>query len=98
MARRTFFTCIGLLTLALHACSPPDMPARGGRGELALIVDETKVAPAYHSPTDRWRIYHPRTIAAGIVTVQECRQCHTPRNYCNRCHAYVGARLIAGSE
>jgi hypothetical protein len=74
------------------------MPSRDVEGPLQLLLETDDEAPIGHSPADRWRTHHREALARGDFTEEECRACHHPENYCNRCHNYVGVKRIEGER
>lgn len=84
------------LTAVVYASARVEKPAPEGRGPLALAVPAGLTAPDYHQPLATWRAEHPVYVQVSEGVEAECLGCHAdPDAFCNRCHAYVGARLIA---
>ncbi|MEW6350849.1 MAG: hypothetical protein AB1646_17465 [Thermodesulfobacteriota bacterium] len=78
--------------LAIAGCQWVEKPARRGTGPLSLTVDCRHDAPPYHLPLERWRRDHMNAIVRyQDFTVTECRICHQPERFCDRCHNYLGA-------
>lgn len=65
--------------------------------------DPLPPAPAYHRPFSWWRARHPelvrleplrRGLPDGRFQAAECLICHRAGEFCNRCHARLGAALV----
>jgi len=93
------FLCFCLLLLScLVACQQVQKPELKGEGPLAVVVPRGSTAPEYHAPIERWRILHMEAIHQGDFTQRECVLCHNPKTGCNRCHQYIGAKLVVVPE
>ena len=93
------FFCFCLLLLGcLVACQQVQKPELKGEGPLAVVVPRGSTAPEYHAPIERWRIFHMEAIHRGDFTERECVLCHNPKTGCNRCHHYIGAKLVVVPE
>ncbi len=90
---------VACTALVIASCQWVEKPARRGTGPLTLTIDCRQDAPPYHLPLERWGRRHMRAIDEyQDFTVRECRQCHDPKRFCDRCHIYVGApKCDAGS-
>ena len=82
----------------LVACQQVQKPELKGEGPLAVVVPRGSTAPEYHAPIDRWRTLHMEAIHQGDFTQRECVLCHNPKTGCNRCHQYIGAKLVVVPE
>ena len=93
------FLCLCLLFLGcLVACQEVQKPELKGEGPLAVVVPRGSTAPEYHAPIERWRTLHMEAIHQGDFTQRECVLCHNPKTGCNRCHQYIGAKLVVVPE
>ena len=91
------FPCF-LLFSCLVACQQVQKPELKGEGPLAVVVPRGSTAPEYHAPIERWRTLHMEAIHQGDFTQRECVLCHNPKTGCNRCHQYIGAKLVVVPE
>ncbi len=88
---------LGMLALVLLASGCDlgvEKPVKDGTGPLAITIDRTREAPDYHNPLDWWTANHPHAIADGVFSERECMLCHVPGDSCNKCHEYVGVKLV----
>ena len=93
----------GWLVLALvfvaAACGGPVEPPAAGKGLRPRA--RGLAAPAYHSPSGRWRARHGELVAlpgrapAAGFDLGECLVCHQAAA-CDACHAYAGVRELPG--
>ncbi len=87
---------IGLICLAVSACSFPEKPVRDGEGELAIVINMDKLAiPETHNPLEDWQKRHMQSIQKKEYTEKECISCHNIATSCNNCHNYVGVIEVA---
>ncbi|MFQ5340438.1 MAG: c-type cytochrome domain-containing protein [Anaerolineae bacterium] len=90
------FLLLAALTTVAYASVRVEKPGLGGSGPLALSVPAGLTAPDYHEPLANWRTTHFAYVQASDLGETECLGCHAdPDAFCNRCHGYVGVRLIA---
>lgn len=83
------------MVLLLSGCNPGvEKPVKDGAGPLAITISRTRDAPDYHTPLDWWTANHPHGIADGVFSQRECMLCHVPEDSCNKCHQYVGVKLV----
>ena len=83
------------LVLLLSGCDlGVEKPVKDGPGPLAVTIERTREAPDYHSPLDWWTANHPHGISDGVFSQRECMLCHVPEDSCNKCHEYVGVKLV----
>jgi len=96
MALRTLAVLlVAVLVLVLSGCDMGvEKPVKDGTGPLAVTIARTREAPDYHNPLDWWTANHPPGITDGVFSKRECMLCHVPEDSCNRCHQYVGAKLV----
>ncbi|QWR76195.1 hypothetical protein [Candidatus Magnetomonas plexicatena] len=82
---------------AISACSKQEPPAANGAGEYALTVPaNVNLLPWYHVPTSNVRKNHMNLLKSGQIPQNACLPCHTePKNFCNKCHEYVGAPKVS---
>ena len=93
------FLCFCFLLLGCFvACQQVQKPELKGEGPLAVVVPRGSTAPEYHAPIERWRTLHMEAIHQGDFTQRECVLCHNPKTGCNRCHQYIGAKLVVVPE
>jgi hypothetical protein len=71
-----------------------EKPVKDGSGPLAVTIERTREAPDYHNPLDWWTANHPHGISDGVFSERECMLCHVPDDSCNKCHEYVGVKLV----
>jgi hypothetical protein len=71
-----------------------EKPEKDGPGPLAVTIERTRDAPDYHTPLDWWTANHPHGISDGVFSQRECMLCHAPEDSCNKCHEYVGVKLV----
>ena len=97
MALRTLAVLlVAALVLALSGCDlGVNKPVKDGTGPLAITISRTRQAPDYHNPLDWWTANHPQAISDGTFSKRECMLCHVPEDSCNKCHEYVGAKLVS---
>jgi hypothetical protein len=87
---------LAVLVLVLSACDlGVQKPLKDGTGPLAVTIARTREAPDYHNPLEWWTAYHPQAIGDGVFSKRECMLCHVPEQSCNKCHEYVGAKLVS---
>jgi len=86
------------LLICLVGCQQVQKPELKGEGPLAVAVPRGSTAPEYHAPIERWRIVHMEAVNRGDFTQRECVLCHNPDTGCNRCHKYIGAKIISVPE
>lgn len=90
------FLLLASLTSVAYTGAGIGKPARGESGPLALVVPAGLAAPDYHKPLATWRVTHPAYVQTSEMGEAACLGCHAdPDAFCNRCHGYVGVRLIA---
>lgn len=83
------------LGLFLSGCDlGVEKPEKDGTGPLAITIDRSREAPDYHNPLDWWTANHPHGISDGVFSMRECMLCHVPDDSCNKCHEYVGVKLV----
>ncbi len=83
------------LALLLSGCDMGvEKPVKDGPGPLAVTIERTRDAPDYHTPLDWWTANHPHGISDGVFSQRECMLCHAPEDSCNKCHEYVGVKLV----
>ncbi len=82
----------------LFSCQQVQKPELKGEGPLAVVVPRGSTAPEYHSPIERWRVIHMEAVNRGDFNQRECMLCHDPKTSCNRCHSYIGAKLVEVPE
>ncbi len=87
-----------LFFMSLVGCQKVEKPELRGQGPLAVVVPRGSTAPEYHAPIERWRVIHMEAINRGDFDQRQCVLCHDPKTSCNRCHQYIGAKLVAVSE
>lgn len=100
--RRLGGAAAGAALALLIGCQPPTPPSRptadqkkAGLQWALMLADPTQEqAPATHTPVERWRTHHLEYLNSGLLAQDQCMSCHQPDTYCNRCHQYVGAKLI----
>jgi hypothetical protein len=86
---------VAALALFLSGCDMGvEKPVKDGTGPLAVTIARTREAPDYHSPLDWWTANHPNGVSDGVFSKRECMLCHVPEQSCNKCHEYVGAKLV----
>lgn len=86
---------LGLYVTAACGMNAVPKPALDGEGPLAYTVDtERYKTPETHSPVDWWIRNHPVVLEEKDFHLSECIDCHEVKESCNKCHEYVGARLI----
>ncbi len=87
---------VACTALAIVGCQWVEKPSRRGTGPLSPTVDCRLDPPPYHLPLERWKRSHMRAIVDyRDVTVTECRLCHAPERFCDRCHTYLGVLKFA---
>ncbi|NOZ59671.1 MAG: hypothetical protein GXO66_08900 [Euryarchaeota archaeon] len=85
MKRLLIFITV-LAALLLSGCvAPPEKPVK----DSAL-----KEHPSPKVDMTYWKANHGKEVGAGKVSEESCLNCHQPEKFCNKCHAYVGVRLI----
>jgi nitrate reductase gamma subunit len=78
---------------------PVPMPLRNGTGAYALTVEKNRdKASIYHIPPGWWRISHMGAFKRKDFARRICMRCHSVENHCNRCHRYIGVKLVKESE
>jgi hypothetical protein len=83
------------LVLLLSGCDlDVEKPEKDGSGPLAITIERIREAPDYHSPLDWWTANHPHGISDEVFSQRECMLCHAPDDSCNKCHRYVGVKLV----
>jgi hypothetical protein len=93
------FLCFCLFLLSgLAACQQVEKPELKGEGPLAIVVPRGSTVPEYHAPIERWRTLHMEAINRGDFVQRECVLCHNPDTGCNRCHKYIGAKIVSVPE
>ncbi len=83
------------LVLALSACDlGVEKPVKDSPGPMGITIERIRQAPDYHNPLDWWTANHPRFISDEVFSQRECMLCHVPDDSCNKCHEYVGVKLV----
>ena len=85
------------IVLVLASQPVPEKPVKDGAGPLAVRLDPGIPAPTTHSPLEWWQANHPSVVNNRDLREQDCLYCHNATKSCNNCHAYVGAKQIAGN-
>jgi len=81
-----FIAVLGIILLS-GCVAPPEKP----------VKDTTlKEHPSPKKDMVYWKANHGNEIESGAVSEEACMGCHQPEKFCNKCHAYVGVRLIEG--
>jgi hypothetical protein len=80
-----FIAMLGILLLLSGCVAPPEKPVKDTSLE---EHPSPKVDMVY------WKANHGNEIASGKVSEDTCKNCHQPQKFCNKCHAYVGVKLI----
>jgi hypothetical protein len=83
----------GMVLVLLAGCMNATTPT--------ITMAKDLPTPTYHSEWDgktwNWNATHPNYVNDGPVTRKfECLLCHDPHESCDRCHRYVGAKLLFG--
>jgi hypothetical protein len=81
-----FMALLGILLLS-GCVAPPEKPVKDS---------ELKEHPSPKVDMVYWKANHGKEVEAGKVSEDTCMNCHQPEKFCNKCHAYVGVRLIEG--
>lgn len=83
-----------VLLVVIYYPESVEMPAKDGKGPLAVYVSAQYSAPETHNPLSYWKIHHQDVLNRGDMVQADCFYCHAPEQSCNQCHAYVGAATI----
>ena len=81
-----FIAMLGILLLS-GCVAPPEKPVKD---------TSLKEHPSPKVDMVYWKANHGNEIEGGKVSEDTCKNCHQPEKFCNKCHAYVGVRLIEG--
>ena len=81
-----FIAVLGIILLS-GCVAPPEKPVKDSK---------LKQHPSPQVDMVYWKANHGSEIESGKASEEDCKSCHNPANFCNKCHAYVGVRLIEG--
>ncbi|WP_456475291.1 hypothetical protein [Candidatus Pyrohabitans sp.] len=80
---------VGIVLLLSGCVAPPEKPVKDSK---------LQEHPSPKVSMEYWKANHGNEVESGRASEENCLNCHKPDQFCNKCHAYVGVKLIEAGE